>query len=114
MPRAVLTTNMIEAMSNLLCKCLNQAVGDASLESRYFLSLLLEPNSLLLLRDDMYKTYLHGIAEREKDVVTDKICNLSHLGSSVSVGGELTRTTRVSLTIRYVPKTLKLKFKFGK
>ena len=93
---------------------LSQASGDASLEYRYLLSLLLEPYSLLVLRDDMYKTYLHGIAEREADVVTDRVCNLPHLTNSVSVGDELKRTTRVSLTIRYVPKTLKLKLKFGK
>ena len=78
------------------------------------LSVLLEPQSLLVLRDDMYKKYLHGIAERTEDIVTDKICNLSHLGTAVNTGDTLTRSTRVSLTIRHVPKTLKIKLKLGK
>lgn len=88
---------------------------NASLDSRYFLSLLLEPNSLLVLKDDMYKTYLHGIAERTEDLITDKICNINHLGNKdLKLGDELKRTTRVSLTIRYVPKTLKVKLKLAK
>ncbi|XP_064403385.1 alpha-ketoglutarate-dependent dioxygenase alkB homolog 6-like [Halichondria panicea] len=86
--------------------------GDASLESRYFLSVLLEPNSLLILKDAMYQTFLHGIAETKEDVVSDKICNLSHLSKPVNIGDHLNRSTRVSLTIRFVPKTLKLKLKF--
>ena len=88
---------------------------NASLDSRYFLSLFLEPNSLLVLKDDMYKTYLHGIDERAEDLITDKICNIDHLGNkAVKLGDELKRTTRVSLTIRHVPKTLKVKLKLGK
>ena len=62
----------------------------------------------------MYKKYLHGIAERTEDIVTDKICNLSHLGTPVNSGDTLKRSTRVSLTIRHVPKTLKIKLKLGK
>lgn len=69
---------------------------------------------MLLLKDEMYQTFLHGIAEREVDVVTDKICNLAHLDKPVNIGEHLRRTTRVSLTIRFVPKTIKLKLKFGK
>lgn len=84
------------------------------METRYFLSILLEPNSLLVLKDDMYKKYLHGIAERSEDVVTDKICNLNHLGNRVNIGDVLQRTTRVSLTVRNVPKILKVKLKLGK
>ncbi len=62
----------------------------------------------------MYTKYLHGIAERTEDTVSDLICNLGHLGTPVSVGGRLERTTRLSLTIRHVPKTLKIKLKLGK
>lgn len=87
---------------------------DASLDSRYFVSILLEPQSLLVLKDDMYKKYLHGIIERTEDTVTDKICNLAHLGGTVKYGDTLQRTTRVSLTIRHIPKTLKIKLKLGK
>ena len=87
---------------------------DTSLESRFLLSVLLEPNSLLVLKDDMYQKYLHGIDQRAEDVVSDKICNLSHLGTPVSGGDVLKRTTRVSLTIRHVPKVLRVKLKLGK
>ena len=87
---------------------------DTSLESRFCLSLLLEPNSLLVLKDDMYEKYLHGIDQRTEDAVSEKICNLSHLGTPVIHGKVLKRTTRVSLTIRHVPKTLKVKLKLGK
>lgn len=87
---------------------------DTSLESRFLLSLLLEPNSLLVLKDDMYQKYLHGIGQRAEDIVSDNICNLSHLGTPVSCGDVLKRTTRVSLTIRHVPKVLRVKLKLGK
>ena len=74
----------------------------------------MEPQSLLILKNDMYTKYLHGIAERTEDVTTDRICNLSHLDTPIKVGDALKRTTRVSLTIRHVPKTLKVKLKLGK
>lgn len=76
---------------------------------------MLEPNSLLVLQDDMYKKYLHGIAVgREEDVVSDSIANLRQIANCPNMGEELKRSTRVSLTIRHVPKTIKLKLKFGK
>uniref|UniRef100_A0A0B6ZVS7 Fe2OG dioxygenase domain-containing protein n=1 Tax=Arion vulgaris TaxID=1028688 RepID=A0A0B6ZVS7_9EUPU len=84
----------------------------SSLEDRYFLSILLEPRSLVLVCDDMYKSHLHGIAERTVDEVSDKIANLSAI--SATKGDILERKTRVSLTIRYVPKILKAKLLFGK
>lgn len=74
-------------------------------------SLLLEPCSLLILKDDMYNVYLHGIKETYQDVFNiDKIANYEHLTSfkNTDVGSTLNRETRVSLTIRYVPKVLKL------
>ena len=86
----------------------------ASLESRYLLSLLLEPRSLLILQRDMYERYLHGIAMVEDDTVSSSIANLSHLATPVERGQVLKRTTRISLTIRHVPKTLKVKLRLGK
>lgn len=89
--------------------------SSASLESRYLLSLLLEPNSLVILQDDMYRKFLHGIAtDREEDSITDSIRNLGRLGVPRPLGGVARRSTRVSLTIRHVPKTLKVKLKLGK
>lgn len=76
-------------------------------DERYVFSLLLEPKSLLVLQDDMYKVYLHGIRELSEDVLTkdSKILNYEHLNEDPT---KLERQTRVSLTIRFVPKILKL------
>ena len=88
---------------------------DASLESRYLFSLLLEPQSLLVLCEDMYEKYLHGIADRCQDsVAADTIANFSQLRSSSTLAPVAERSTRVSLTIRHVPKTLKVKLRLGK
>ena len=78
---------------------------------RLVTSLFVQPRSLLVLKDDMYEKYLHGIEEIHQDVISDKICNLND--SSV-IGQAFPRSTRISLTIRHVPKTTKMKFKFGK
>lgn len=78
------------------------------------LSILLEANSLLVLRDDMYTKYLHGISERSEDILTENnICNFKQLGSCQALGTVLHRSTRVSLTVRNVPKTLKIRLNFG-
>lgn len=84
-----------------------------SFEDRYLTSVLLQPRSLILVCDDMYKTYLHGIEERTTDNVTDKVVNLSQC-EGISIGETLSRKTRISLTIRHVPKTIKNKLIFGK
>ena len=85
---------------------------DASYSSRYCCSLLLEPRSLLVLQDSMYTHYLHGIAETTEDVLTEKkVVNRPHLSGEISGQGPLHRTTRVSLTIRHVPKTFKIKLR---
>ncbi|XP_069765066.1 alpha-ketoglutarate-dependent dioxygenase alkB homolog 6 isoform X3 [Narcine bancroftii] len=81
-------------------------------ENRYFLSLLLEPRSLLVLKDDMYLTYLHGIRPVSEDIITEKVANLNSCNSKL--GAILTRTKRVSLTVRYVPKVLKTTILLGK
>uniref|UniRef100_A0A182RRT6 Fe2OG dioxygenase domain-containing protein n=1 Tax=Anopheles funestus TaxID=62324 RepID=A0A182RRT6_ANOFN len=73
-------------------------------------SILLEPRSLLVVKDDMYHKYLHSIADREQDVIDDKVINLPML-SNVNVGDVLCRSKRISLTIRHVPKTSKMKIK---
>ena len=85
--------------------------GPGGLEDRLVTSVLVRPRSLLVLRDDMYTKYLHGIEETHEDVISDKICNLNDCDS---VGKTLPRTTRISLTIRHVPKTSKMKLKLGR
>ncbi|XP_033733991.1 alpha-ketoglutarate-dependent dioxygenase alkB homolog 6-like [Pecten maximus] len=84
-----------------------------SQDERHFVSILLEPRSLVFVTEDMYKLHLHGIKERTSDEITDKVANLDQC-KSVSVGDNLVRSTRVSLTIRHVPRILKAKLFMGK
>lgn len=85
----------------------------ASLESRYHCSILLEPRSLVVVMGEMYTHYLHGIAERDADTLGAHVANLSQCSASYSLDQTLTRTTRLSLTIRNVPKVLKVHLKLG-
>nr|CAH7745187.1 unnamed protein product [Callosobruchus chinensis] len=72
-------------------------------------NVLLEQRSLVIVKHDLYSKYLHSIYEREEDIVED-IVNLDLCGDSNLVpNAKLERKTRVSLTIRNVPKVLKLK-----
>nr|XP_057937230.1 alpha-ketoglutarate-dependent dioxygenase alkB homolog 6 [Doryrhamphus excisus]XP_057937231.1 alpha-ketoglutarate-dependent dioxygenase alkB homolog 6 [Doryrhamphus excisus] len=95
-------------------KPIHQLEGNAILaeENRYLFSLLLKPRSLLILQDDMYQNFLHGIQASEQDTLTDKVLNLTAAGAKP--GEMLTRGTRISLTIRYVPKVLKTKLILGR
>ncbi|XP_075555357.1 putative RNA/DNA demethylase ALKBH6 isoform X2 [Dermacentor variabilis] len=68
-------------------------------------SLLLERRSLLITSGAMYTDYLHGIEGRTKDIIDDSIKNVD--ACSVKQGTVLQRETRVSLTIRVVPKVLR-------
>ena len=70
-------------------------------------SLLLEPRSLLILQDDAYHKFLHGIDMKETDVIDESFYNLKLTNSSI--GDCLKREKRISLTIRNVPKILKLR-----
>ncbi|KAK2839472.1 hypothetical protein Q5P01_013212 [Channa striata] len=88
--------------------------GDAlqTEENRYLFSLLVKPRSLLILQDEMYQRLLHGIQACAQDTLTDKVVNLSAAGA---LPGEiLIRDTRVSLTIRHVPKVIKTKLVLGR
>jgi alkylated DNA repair protein alkB homolog 6 len=77
--------------------------------------LLVEPRSLLILQDDLYQLYMHSISEIEEDDITDpSIKNLNQTSFASSDSKTIQRSTRFSLTIRNVPKTTKLKLKFGK
>ncbi|XP_044162300.1 alpha-ketoglutarate-dependent dioxygenase alkB homolog 6 [Bufo gargarizans] len=81
-------------------------------EQRHVLSLLLEPRSLLILREHLYKNYLHGIRPLTEDTLNHKVSNLDQC--TVRAEETLTRRTRVSLTIRFVPKVLKTALFLGK
>nr|XP_040227987.2 alpha-ketoglutarate-dependent dioxygenase alkB homolog 6 [Anopheles coluzzii] len=84
--------------------------GSGSLVRQHKTSILLEPRSLLVVKDDMYHKYLHSIAEREEDTIDARVANLS-LVSNAHAGDVLRRDKRISLTIRHVPKTSKMKIK---
>ncbi|XP_004226651.2 putative RNA/DNA demethylase ALKBH6 [Ciona intestinalis] len=93
--------------------------GSNDLNSRYKFSFLLERRSLLILKDSMYEDYLHGISERQTDQIhqnfiknSPQICDCvtkTALLSNEKVSLQR-ENTRLSLTIRFVPKTFKLKF----
>lgn len=65
-------------------------------------SVLLEPRSLFVQTDQLYKTYLHGIAE----ITEDNIETLTPINASPGVK-TLSRGIRVSLTYRRVKNVVK-------
>lgn len=76
--------------------------------------LLIEPRSLVIIKDSMYKDYLHAISEKTEDIICDLVCNLENCENSYKYGDKIKRDKRISLTIRHVPKTTKLKLNFLK
>lgn len=70
--------------------------------------ILLERCSLVVVKDDLYSEFLHSISEREEDYIGDCV-NLNHCGQKYEKSAVLKRLTRVSLTVRHVPKVLKIK-----
>ncbi|XP_047523942.1 alpha-ketoglutarate-dependent dioxygenase alkB homolog 6 [Pieris napi] len=83
-----------------------------SLKPRF--SFLLEPRSLLILQDKLFSHYLHGIEDIYEDIITDSILNLDMCSSKYSIEKKIMRETRISLTIRHVPKTTMFKINIGK
>ncbi|XP_033842817.1 alpha-ketoglutarate-dependent dioxygenase alkB homolog 6 [Periophthalmus magnuspinnatus] len=81
-------------------------------ENRYLFSLLVKQRSLLILQEDMYRSLLHGIQGCKEDVLTEKVVNLTEAGAKT--GEIVSRGTRVSLTIRHVPKIIKNKLVLGR
>ncbi|CAD6222999.1 GSCOCG00005343001-RA-CDS [Cotesia congregata] len=76
-------------------------------------SFLLERRSLLVLQDTLYHDYLHSISECNYDIIESSyIRNLDLCSFKYEESEKLNRKTRISLTIRHVPKTSKLKLKF--
>lgn len=88
-------------------KDFNESSDEASNEPEF--KLLIEPRSLLILKDDLYHKFMHAISEVEVDDLSDSL-----IRNPVDSTEQLQRSTRYSLTIRNVPKTSKLKLKFGK
>ncbi|XP_014272536.1 alpha-ketoglutarate-dependent dioxygenase alkB homolog 6 [Halyomorpha halys] len=76
------------------------------------ISVFLQRRSLVIVKDTMYTDYKHTIRELKEDEIDENILN-SQL-SQLTLGDKLQRETRISLTIRHVPKISKIKLKFGK
>ncbi|PSN38936.1 Alpha-ketoglutarate-dependent dioxygenase alkB 6 [Blattella germanica] len=83
-------------------------------EDAHVTSLLLERRSLVVLQDEMYTKYLHTIREVQQDTVSDTDANLSLCGERYESGVSLQRDTRISLTVRHVPRTSKLRLRLGR
>ncbi|KAI9585280.1 alpha-ketoglutarate-dependent dioxygenase alkB homolog 6 [Glossina fuscipes] len=90
----------------------NSAVTIDPDRRKILFKLILEPRSLLILKDSLYSDYLHSISEVKEDTLCDRICNYENCESTYKMGDCLKRSTRISLTIRNVPKTTKMKLKF--
>ena len=58
----------------------------------------------------MYKVYLHGIKEvNEDEIMPEKILNFDKINKEILHSSRsIKRDTRISLTIRHVPKVLKI------
>lgn len=88
--------------------------GDKTSTTSPEFSLFLEPRSLLILKDDMYENYLHGIEERVEDALDDSIANkknITQLSQLRDVNESIVRETRISLTIRHVLRVSKFKIR---
>ncbi|KAF8945792.1 Alpha-ketoglutarate-dependent dioxygenase alkB 6 [Haplosporangium gracile] len=93
----------------------NQEEGDSTAEETRAkepeFSLLVQPRSLLVLKEDVYKKYMHGIREiTEDDLRKGTILNLPEaMSQGIEETPVLKRGTRISLTFRIVQKTLSTK-----
>ncbi|KAJ0183544.1 hypothetical protein K1T71_001520 [Dendrolimus kikuchii] len=76
-------------------------------------SFLLEPRSLLVLQDKLFNYYLHCIEEINEDILDENVINLNLCSGKYVRGVTLKRDTRISLTIRHVPKTTSFKIGIG-
>ncbi|KAL4922696.1 hypothetical protein BDW62DRAFT_171577 [Aspergillus aurantiobrunneus] len=86
-----------------------EAVRDEGRQPKY--RILQERRSLLVTRDGLYRDYLHGIADRDRDegLGPDSICNWDLLGDPERFRcGWYMRETRVSLTYRDVLRVAKV------
>lgn len=86
---------------------LNFYEPDKSTEGNEVCSIFVDARSLIIIQDDMYEKYLHGISGKTEDIMSPDVLNCC----SSSPNQVFNRSTRVSLTIRHVPKTSKFSIK---
>jgi len=77
-------------------------------DQREVAAVLVRRRSLVVLKDQCYSSLLHGIQEVKEDQMESSIVNLTEEEKEQRV---MARNTRISLTIRHVPKTSKLKIR---
>jgi len=70
-------------------------------------SILLFPRSLLVVKDEFYQKYLHGIEEQKEDEVNPNLLNWDSLPGEIK-SRTITRGIRVSVTIRHVLHTRRI------
>ncbi|XP_023935683.2 alpha-ketoglutarate-dependent dioxygenase alkB homolog 6 [Bicyclus anynana] len=106
------TITTISVASHTILKFLEPSSSDDAVLKPVF-KFLLEPRSLLVLKDRLFDYYLHSIDEVSEDVLDDSVVNLNMCSNKYVKGATLTRDTRISLTIRHVPKTTSFKINIG-
>lgn len=107
------TITTISLGSHIVLKFLEPKDKEEDVSMSHAFSLLLEPRSLLILKDELFSHYLHCIEEVKEDSLDDNIVNLNMCSDVYTKGSTVTRDTRISLTIRHVPKTSTFKLNIG-
>lgn len=104
------------SLGSSLCLNLYRSKDDGALDPEPVYRILQEPRSILITTDELYTSYLHGIADIDADVGldADTVANWDLLGSQGEFqDGRNTRRMRVSLTYRDVLKVVKLGNRFS-
>lgn len=103
----------ISCGSHTILELQRSRVAEDEQEECQAIQILVERRSLLMIKDDAYHHYLHSIRERTEDLIAPTIANIEMCENVNEQNRVLQRSKRISLTIRHVPKTSKLKLKFG-
>ena len=82
----------------------------SSLENRLKFKIFIPERSLILIQDQMFHHFLHGIEENTEDIC-DKNLIFPPQIEAKKEETQLKRDTRVSLTMRHVPNTKKIKIR---
>lgn len=99
------------SLGSSLCLNLYRSRDDGALDPEPVYRILQEPRSVLITTDDLYTTYLHGIADIDEDLdlSAETVANWDLLGSPATFqSGRNTRQMRISLTYRDVLKVVQL------
>lgn len=107
------TITTISLGSHTVLKFSEPSADEGSMNMNTVFSFLLEPRSLLVLQHKLFHHYLHCIEEVTEDLIDDSIVNLNMCSNKYVKGNKVSRDTRISMTIRHVPKTTSFKISIG-